>query len=58
MQLYTFEGDFVLDPFCGVGSTCVAAVKAGRRFVGYDTNPQYVELAQKRIAEIQKENMT
>jgi len=42
-----------LDLSCGV-----AAVKAGRRFVGYDTNPQYVELAQKRIAEIQKENMT
>jgi DNA modification methylase len=54
MQLYTFEGDFVLDPFCGVGSTCVAALKAERRFVGYDANPQYVELAQKRIAESKK----
>ena len=54
MQLYTFAGDFVLDPFCGSGSTCVAAVRAGRHFVGYDTNRQYVELAQRRIAESKK----
>jgi len=56
IQLYTFAGDVVLDPFCGVGTTCVAAMQAGRRFVGYDTNEEYVRSVQKRL-EIQKGNM-
>lgn len=56
IQLYTFAGDVVLDPFCGVGTTCIAALQAGRRFVGYDTNEEYVRAAKKRI-EIQKGNM-
>jgi DNA modification methylase len=51
IQLYTFQGDFVLDPFCGVGSTCVAAIVAGRHFVGYDTSKEYVEAALRRIEE-------
>ncbi len=54
IQLYTFQGDFVLDPFCGVGSTCVAALKAGRHFVGYDTKQEYVNAAIKRIEEFKK----
>jgi site-specific DNA-methyltransferase (adenine-specific) len=49
IQLYTFAGDVVLDPFCGVGSTCVAAAKAGRRFVGYDTGEGYVKAAIERV---------
>ena len=57
IQLYTFAGDVVLDPFCGVGSTCVAAAKSGRRFVGYETNPKYVEAATQRVADAQKGNM-
>jgi DNA modification methylase len=50
IQLYTFDGDLVLDPFLGSGSTAVAAVQAGRRFVGYETDPDYAALAEKRIA--------
>jgi len=58
IQLYTFERDVVLDPFCGVGSTCIGAVKTGRHFVGYDNSPEYVDTALRRIREfIQKENM-
>jgi site-specific DNA-methyltransferase (adenine-specific) len=58
IQLYSFKQDVVLDPFCGSGSTCVAAVKTGRHFVGYDNNQLFVEIALKRIREfIQKENM-
>ena len=49
IQLFTFEGEIVLDPFCGVGSTCVAAVKANRHFIGLDNYPEYVEKANKRI---------
>jgi site-specific DNA-methyltransferase (adenine-specific) len=54
IQLYTFQGDFVLDPFCGVGSTCVAALRAGRHFLGYDTSKEYVEAALRRIEESKK----
>ena len=57
VQLYTFAGDVVLDPFCGVGSTCIAAAKSDRRFVGYETNPKYVEVARQRLADAQKGNM-
>jgi DNA modification methylase len=49
IQLYTFAGDVVLDPFCGVGSSCIAALKAGRHFVGYDTSQEYVQAAQARL---------
>ena len=52
IELYTFEGDAVLDPFMGSGSTAVAAVEAGRRYVGYDTDPAYVALAEGRLAGI------
>ena len=51
IELYTYPGDLVLDPFMGAGSTAVAAVRVGRHFVGYDTEPEYVALAEGRIAE-------
>ncbi len=50
IQLYTYRGDVVLDPFLGSGSTAVAAVRTDRRYVGYDTDPAYVDLAERRIA--------
>jgi len=49
IQLYTFKGDVVLDPFVGSGSTCLSAIKDKRNYVGYDINPDYVKLAEKRI---------
>jgi len=51
IQLYTFEGEVVLDPFCGVGTTCIAAIKTNRHFIGIDINPEYVEKARRRIRE-------
>ncbi|MGH9190630.1 MAG: DNA-methyltransferase [Acidimicrobiales bacterium] len=50
IELYTFRGDLVLDPFLGSGTTAVAAVQTGRDFIGYDVDPAYVEVAMKRIA--------
>ena len=47
------EGDLVLDPFMGSGSTAVAAVEAGRHFVGYETEPAYLEIARARVAAAQ-----
>ena len=49
IQLYTFEKDVVLDPFCGSGTACLAALKDGRHYIGYDIEPEYVELANRRI---------
>lgn len=51
IELYTFRGDLVLDPFIGSGSTAVAAVVSDRRYVGFDREPEYVALAERRIAE-------
>jgi modification methylase len=49
LHLFTFEGDVVLDPFMGSGTTGVAAKRTGRHFVGYDTEPAYVRQARERI---------
>lgn len=54
IQLYTFKGDVVLDPFVGSGTTCVAALKAGRHCVGIDIEEKYVEIARQRINQIMK----
>lgn len=50
INLYTYAGDLVLDPFMGSGTTAVAAVRTGRHFVGYDTDPEYVAAATARVA--------
>jgi modification methylase len=49
VQLYTFQGDVVLDPFAGSGTTCLVAAANARQFVGYDTNPKYLALARQRL---------
>jgi len=50
IQLYTFTGDVILDPFMGSGTTAIAALKAGRKYVGYEIDPEYIKLAEERIA--------
>lgn len=52
IQLYSFKGDVVLDPFAGSGTTCMVALKAGRHFVGIEISEQYVVLAEKRLEEL------
>ncbi|MGH9048067.1 MAG: DNA-methyltransferase, partial [Acidimicrobiales bacterium] len=51
IDLFTYEGDVVLDPFIGSGSTAVAAVRTGRHFVGFDTDSAYVAKACERVSE-------
>jgi site-specific DNA-methyltransferase (adenine-specific) len=50
MELYTYRGDLVVDPFCGSGTTLVAALRSGRDAVGYDLDPAYVDIARARLA--------
>jgi len=49
IKLYTFEGEVVLDPFIGSGTTAIACLRTNRCFVGYEIEKQYVDIANKRI---------
>ncbi|HET7813081.1 MAG TPA: DNA methyltransferase [Candidatus Baltobacteraceae bacterium] len=51
ITIYSREGDFVFDPFLGVGTTCVAAMLLNRRSMGVELNPRFAELARLWIAE-------
>jgi site-specific DNA-methyltransferase (adenine-specific) len=51
IDLYTYRGDVVLDPFMGSGTTAVAAVRTGRHYLGYDTDEGYAKAARTRVAE-------
>jgi len=53
IRIASNEGDVVLDPFMGVGSTGVACVQTGRRFIGIEIDPQYFAIAKRRIEEAQ-----
>ncbi len=49
IKLLTKQNDVVLDPFNGSGTTCIAAKKLNRHYIGIDINPKYIELAKERI---------
>ena len=49
IQLYSFTNDIILDPFIGSGTTGVAALKSDRFYFGYDTDIEYIKLAEKRL---------
>ncbi|MBI4180770.1 MAG: site-specific DNA-methyltransferase [Chloroflexi bacterium] len=56
IQLYTFKDEVVLDPFCGSGQAAIAAIKAGRHYIGYDTEEEYVRLSERRIREYKQQS--
>jgi site-specific DNA-methyltransferase (adenine-specific) len=49
MKLFSYQGDIVLDPFNGAGTTSLVAWKLGRRFIGIDISEEYCECALGRI---------
>ena len=49
IKLLSKSGDLVLDPFCGSGTTCLAAKNLNRNYVGIEINPDYVALSKKRL---------
>jgi site-specific DNA-methyltransferase (adenine-specific) len=53
--LFTQPDSIILDPFMGSGTTGVAAVKLGRRFIGVEIEPRYFDIACRRIAEALKQ---
>ncbi len=51
IEIYTKEGDTILDPFMGSGSTIVAAKELGRKGIGFDINPDFIKLTKTRISQ-------
>lgn len=49
IKLYSYVGDVVLDPFAGSGTTCVAAKRHNRHYVGYEIMPEYCALCEQRL---------
>lgn len=56
IQLYSFTNDIILDPFIGSGTTAISALKAGRKYVGYDISKDYIDLANARIEDYTLQN--
>ena len=54
IQIYTKKGEKVLDPFAGVGTTLDACMSSGRKGIGIEINPDFVELAKKDLKKSQK----
>ncbi|MED5485471.1 MAG: site-specific DNA-methyltransferase [Candidatus Thermoplasmatota archaeon] len=50
IELYSFKGDIIMDPFMGSGSTCIAALDTNRRYLGIDIDQEYCDLALNRIS--------
>lgn len=56
INLYTYEEDVVLDPFCGSGTTCIAAIQNNRNYIGYDIVEEYVDLSNNRISQFKNQS--
>ncbi|MDP8315587.1 MAG: site-specific DNA-methyltransferase [Candidatus Celaenobacter antarcticus] len=49
VRMFSFQGDTVLDPFCGTGTTMIASLKSGRNSIGLDIDPAYCRMAGKLL---------
>ncbi len=55
IKLFTQEGDLVLDPFVGSGTTALAAKRLGRRYLGIDISEEYCQIAEERVMQLQRQ---
>jgi site-specific DNA-methyltransferase (adenine-specific) len=55
IEKYTKPTDLILDPFCGSGTTCVAAELLGRKWIGIELSPEYCDIARKRVKEAKEQ---
>ena len=53
IEQYSNEGDIILDPFLGSGTTAVACVNTNRHYIGFELDPQYYDIACKRLDEVE-----
>lgn len=58
IALYSYAGDIILDPFMGSGTTAAAAFANERKYIGYDTNEEYVTIARSRLDALMEEKAT
>jgi site-specific DNA-methyltransferase (adenine-specific) len=58
VKLISFEGQTILDPFMGSGSTGVASLKLKRKFIGFELEPEYFRICEKRITSVENEVLT
>lgn len=56
IRMYSFIQEIVLDPFSGMATTGRAAIKTNRRYLGYETNKEYLDISLKRLKEVCKES--
>ena len=54
IKMYSFYGDIVLDPFCGIGTTNVEALKLGRNSIGIDIREDYIQIVASNLKKIDK----
>jgi DNA modification methylase len=54
IKLTSKEGDVVMTPFSGAGSECVAAKMCGRKFIGFEINKEYCDIAHERLKHIEE----
>lgn len=52
IKTYTNQGDIILDPFTGSGTTAVAAVNTGRKYIGFEQDDKYFDTAQNRLEKL------
>ncbi|MCC6253482.1 MAG: site-specific DNA-methyltransferase [Ignavibacteriaceae bacterium] len=55
IQLFSFKNDIILDPFMGSGTTAIASLKSERKYIGFDTDNEYIKLAEKRIHSVKSQ---
>jgi site-specific DNA-methyltransferase (adenine-specific) len=52
IRAYSKEGDLILDPMCGIGTTCIEAKKLNRNYIGFDINEEYIKNAKKGLESV------
>ncbi|MBN1539325.1 MAG: site-specific DNA-methyltransferase [Candidatus Thermoplasmatota archaeon] len=57
IRMFSLEGETVLDPFLGSGTTAMAARKLGRGFIGYEINPDFIPVIRKKIVTVENWDM-
>jgi DNA modification methylase len=55
IEFYTYKEDVILDPFIGSGTTALAAIELSRHYIGYEISQEFVNLAYRRIKEIEQQ---